>query len=160
MNEPTPAATYERARRLANVALWAVHLQCRRLRNNDEIDEEFVLRRWADFDFLIIALTRLRKAVSLAGKAPMLAQPVTQALASFDEVLPDLKKLRDTAEHIDEYAVDRGRVKSIKRQSLEVSSLSMEGPTLEWLGFRLNTEEALDASQVLFRALKGMSSLL
>ncbi|MGH8612143.1 MAG: hypothetical protein ACREYF_08905 [Gammaproteobacteria bacterium] len=160
MTEPTPAATYERARRLANVALWTVDLQCRRLRNADEIDETFLFRLWADFDFLVIALTRLRRAVSLAGKAPILAPPVAQALAAFDAALPQLKKLRDTAEHIDDYAVDRGRVKSVKRQDLEVSSLTMEGPTLEWLGFRLNTEEALNASQALFESLKGMSALL
>ena len=76
------------------------------------------------------------------------------ALQEFDASLPDVKRMRDVAEHIDEYAVDQGRHRSVARQSLEVSSMSDAGPTLEWLDGRLNAQEALQASQKLFEAIK------
>jgi hypothetical protein len=62
--------------------------------------------------------------------------------------------MRDVAEHIDDYAIDQGRQRSIPRQALEVSFLRDGGSTLEWLGCRLNTHEALQASQRLFQAIK------
>ncbi len=65
-------ATYERARRLANVAVWSVELQCRRLQSVEPEDATFVLRKWADFDFLVVALTRLRRAAQLAASIPEL----------------------------------------------------------------------------------------
>jgi hypothetical protein len=46
---PSHAATYERARRLANLAVWTVALQKRRLKTNEPEDAEFLFRRWADF---------------------------------------------------------------------------------------------------------------
>lgn len=79
MAGPPPDATYERARRLANVALWAIDLQCRRLSSADAIDGAFVFRKWADFDFLVVALTRLRRAVVLAANVPALERPVSHA---------------------------------------------------------------------------------
>jgi hypothetical protein len=37
--EPTSEATCERARRLANLAMWTVALQCRRLREEEPEDD-------------------------------------------------------------------------------------------------------------------------
>jgi hypothetical protein len=51
----------------ANIANWSVHLQYRRLESSDPEDAAFVLRRWADFDFMIVALIRLRRAAQLAA---------------------------------------------------------------------------------------------
>ena len=156
---PTEAATYERARRLANVAMWSIELQCRRLEAVEPEDAEFVLRRWADFDFLIVALTRLRRATRLAAKIPQLQASLGTALVQFDKALPDLKKMRDVAEHVDDYAVDQGRQKAVSRKSLEVSTIEADGPTLCWLQARLNARDASQASRVLFAALKEASSL-
>ena len=117
----------------------------------------FVLRRWADFDFLIVALTRLRRAVRLASEVPQLQASLDAALAHFDRVLPDLKKMRDVAEHVDDYALDEGRQKTVRRQSLEVSTMEAEGPTLYWLESKLNAREACQASQALFGAVKEAS---
>ena len=67
---PSPAATYERARRLANIAVWTAQLQRRRLATDEPEDSEFLFRRWADFQFLIVALTRVRRAGS-CGQGPV-----------------------------------------------------------------------------------------
>lgn len=158
-SKPTPAATYERARRLANVAMWSIELQCRRLEAVEPEDVEFVLRRWADFDFLIVALTRLRRATGLAAQIPQLRASLDTALEQFDKALPDLKKMRDVAEHVDDYAIDRGRQKAVGRRALEVSTMQADGPTLCWLQARLNAREASHASRALFAAVKEASRL-
>jgi hypothetical protein len=45
---PSPGASLERARRLANVELHAIALQRRRLATEEPEDERFVMRWWAD----------------------------------------------------------------------------------------------------------------
>ena len=96
-SKPTAGATYQRARRLANVAMWSIELQCRRLESVEPEDAMFVLRRWTDFDFLIVALTRLRRAARLAARIPQLQASLGAALAQFDRALPHLRKMRDVA---------------------------------------------------------------
>jgi hypothetical protein len=139
--------------------MWSIEVQCRRLEAVEPEDAEFVLRRWADFDFLIVALTRLRRAAWLAVKIPQLQASLDTALVQFDKALPDLKKMRDVAEHIDDYALDRGRQNAVPRQLLEVSTMEADGPTLCWLQSRLNAREASHASRALFAALKEASEL-
>jgi hypothetical protein len=152
------AATYERARRLANQALWTVDLQSRRLNSVEREDDKFILRKWSDFHFLIVALTRLRRAAELAAKVPAIREQVRGALKIFDAALPHLKKMRDVAEHIDDYAVDSGKDGSISRKNLEDGNTN--GEIWQWLGFELNASEALSASIGLFEVLKDSSSLL
>jgi hypothetical protein len=155
---PSHAATYERARRLANLAVWTVALQKRRLKTDEPEDEEFLFRRWTDFQFLIVALTRLRRAASLAAKVPTLAAPMQAALVTFDTSLPMLKRMRDIAEHIDDYALDRGRDRAISRASLEVGVIG--DSTIEWLGQRLDSNIALSAAHQLFKEIQQAQSLL
>jgi hypothetical protein len=146
------AATYERSRRLANVAIFAVDLQVRRLTDSGFEDGEFVSRRWSDFDFLVVAITRLRRAAGIAAEIPEIKPQISDAIAEFGKALPSLKRFRDVAEHVDDYALNRGR-HAVARQQLEVSCISGDGPTLEWLGHQLNASEALRASRRLFRAI-------
>lgn len=148
------AAIYERARRLASNSLWAIDLQCRRLNSTEQEDAEFVFRKWADFDFLIVSLSRLRRAAQLAASVPQVTAPILAAIQEFDKSLPSWKKMRDVAEHIDDYAKEIGRDKSVQRQSLEVSSMNEDGPELEWLEGSLNSQKALSASQALFVAIR------
>jgi hypothetical protein len=75
------------------------------------------------------------------------------ALKAFDAALPDLKTMRNVAEHIDDYAVDEGRDTKISRKQLEVSS--NEDEKWCWLGFEMNVHEALLASVRLFEAMKA-----
>lgn len=156
VSKPSSAATYERARRLANIAVWSVELQCRRLRSAEPEDEVFVLRKLTDFTFLVVSLTRLRRAAQLAAGVPELQPVMTEAIDQFDRALPGLKAMRDVGEHIDDYVLDRGRT-NISRQSLEVSTLEDRDPTLHWLGAKLNAPEALEASRQLFAAIQEAS---
>lgn len=155
--KPDNAATYERVRRLANQALWTIDLQCRRLISIEPEDAKFIFRKWSDFDFLIVALTRFRRAVSLAAKLPEIHLKMSTALNVFDAALPNLKKMRDVAEHIDDYAVDHGRDANISRKALEVSST--DGERWQWLGFEMNIDNALSASVALFESLKDCAGL-
>jgi hypothetical protein len=152
------ASTYERARRLANNAVWTIHLQCRRLTSIEPEDGQFLFRKWADFGFLIVALSRLRRAAALATRAPEVQSRITDALALFDAALPHLKTMRDVAEHIDDYARDRGRRTEINRRQLEVSEMSIDGTTFIWLGGSLNIEDASTAADNLFSEIKEAAS--
>jgi len=157
--KPTSAETYERARRHANMLLWAIDLQCRRLRSSEPEDTAFVFRKFIDFEFLIVSLTRFRRAIKLASNIPEIKLTIISALIEFDSTLPQLKKLRDVAEHIDDYAIDKGRDSSIERKQLEVSCLG-EGEndvTLSWLGHEINIGDALRASNNLFDVIKNVS---
>ena len=154
--KPSDAATYERARRLANLALWTVQMQRRRLNSEEPEDKEFVFRTWSDFQFLIVALTRLRRAAVLAAKIAPIKGRMRHALSTFDTALPHLKTMRDVAEHIDDYSVDAGHNRGISRKSLEVAS--SDGETWNWLDSSINANEAMSASIQLFSALKDCAS--
>jgi hypothetical protein len=159
LSKPNAGATYERARRLANLAVWSIDLQCRRLRSAEPEDSTFVLRRWADFGFLVVSLIRLRRAAQLAASLPNVQPLILPAIECFDAALPGLKAMRDVAEHIDDYALDCGRIPTIPPQSLEVSTLEERGPTLHWLD-TLNAREALHVSQRLFAAIRDSSEAI
>ena len=156
--KPDDAAIYERARRLANLAIWTVKIQVRRIQAVEPEDEKFILRKWVDFHFLVVALTRLRRAAELAGKVPSLKSAMGEAIKQFDTALPNRKKMRDVAEHIDEYAIDCGRDRSVSRKSLEVATYN--GAEWEWLGHKMDAQEALKASGQLFGAIRRSQALL
>jgi hypothetical protein len=148
----SPAATYERARRLANIAVWATRLQRRRLFTREPEDGEFLFRRWADIQFFIVSLMQVRRAAILATKIPVIADDILEAIREFDTTLPMLKNMRDVAAHFDDYAMDQGQRKDIKRKSLEVAVI---GDTVfQWLGYELNADVALLAAQQLFASIK------
>jgi hypothetical protein len=151
---PSADATYDRARRRANISLWAVALQRRRLETTEPEDKDFVFRRWADFDYLLVSLTRLRRAACLAATIPELQTQLNLAIAAFDTALPGLKNMRDVAEHLDDYARGKGRKETVRRQELEVSSLEDDNKTLNWIGHSLNADTALDAGQKLLTAIQ------
>jgi hypothetical protein len=140
--------------------MWSIELQCRRLNSSEPEDDVFLFRRWADFDYLVVGLTRLRRAATLAAKVPKIRAQMVEARDRFDAELPDLKRMRDVAEHVDDYAVDKGRDPTVARQALEVSYMSEDGPTLTWLGVELNAGDAVRCSQDLFKAMQDLASVL
>ena len=149
---PSEEATYDRAIRLANYWLYSISLQHRRIKSVEPEDKNFVFREWADYDFLIVALTRFRRAVKIPTGVISIKQELEKAIEEFDKALPDLKTMRDLAEHIDDYAVDQGRNQKISRKMLEVSTLN--DTELNWLGSKLDVDEALKASEKLYEVLK------
>jgi hypothetical protein len=149
--KPSHQATYERARSLARDACFAVALQCRRIAA-DEPWDVYMRHIWADFQFLLVALTRTRRAAGLAAKVPEIAPAIEAAIKTFDATLPYLKTMRDVAEHIDDYAVDDGRHAAVERQALGAALFAKK--RIEWLGFTLDTDEARQACEALFQAIK------
>lgn len=51
------AGVLERAKRLANIQMFTIDLQIRRLRTPEPEDDDFVFRFGSDLQFLILALT-------------------------------------------------------------------------------------------------------
>ena len=98
---PSKAAILERARSLANEAMFTVALQRRRIRTDEPEDDVFVMRWWADLQFFIVALRRLRRAAELASRVEPVKDIVILALHSFDDALPQLAVMRNVGEHIE-----------------------------------------------------------
>jgi hypothetical protein len=67
---PSEAATLERAFSLVNEAMHTVALQRRRLATEEPEDRDFPMRRWADWEFFISALWRLRRRAQIAAGPP------------------------------------------------------------------------------------------
>lgn len=80
---------------------------------------------------------------------------IESAISEFDETLPDLRKLRNVGEHIDEYAIEKGRDRSVNRLALQAGSF--DNVALDWLGGRLDADEALVAAEALHSAIKAGS---
>ena len=150
------AAISERVLSLVNIAMYTVDLQCRRLRSDEPEDEKFLFRRWTDFEFLIVALRRMRRAADLGLRGiPETAAPIKEAIAAFDAALPGLATMRNVSEHIDDYILetDRRRHKDVRRGQLAVGSV---GPfTFEWLDRQLNTDDAQKTAAKLYLAVRG-----
>jgi hypothetical protein len=121
-DKPSPAAIIERAYSLANEAMFTIAMQRRRLRSVEPEDGKFVFRWWADLQFMILALNRLRLAALVAGKAR--GVKIGAALKNYDAALPLLKSMRDVGEHIDVYAVDSSKRfnKDISRRQLQTGT--------------------------------------
>ena len=149
-HEPADAAILERAVSLATEAMHTVALQRRRVRSSEPEDEVFLLRYWADLQFLIVALRRLRRAAELAAKVPAAGVKINRAIATFDAALPMLQTMRNVGEHIDDYARDnkRRRDKEVTRYQLQVGE--WDGTTHKWLDQSLNVDEAHAAALSLY----------
>jgi hypothetical protein len=155
-DSPTNAAVLERAHSFANEAMWTVALQHRRIQSPDPADRDFIFRRWTDFQFLIVALWRLRRAAELAANVTSVEPALRRALQDFDTALPVLRTMRNVAEHFDEYALDSGHLRSIDRRQLQVvigDGLG-GGKNFQWLGRNINIDDALRTGEKLYLALQ------
>jgi len=152
---PADAAILERAFNLVNEAMFTVTLQRRRLRSVEPEDKEFIFRWWADLQFYIIALRRLRRAVELACRVSSVTAELSTALKRFDNALPVLLTMRDIGEHIDEYAIDspKRHHKQINRSMLQVGE--WDGTIYKWLDENLNVDDAHAAAEELYSALRN-----
>lgn len=153
---PTQLAILERAVRLGSDSLWGLGVQVRRLRSSEPENEEWWARVWLDFQFLIVVLWRMRQSGVLALSAGTATERLRAALNRFDQQLPDLKRMRDVAQHFDEYAVDGpgrrhtrpGRDDKVGRRLLEVGSWTTK--EFRWLEGTINYDDADRASRELY----------
>lgn len=135
--------------------MFTVSLQRRRLRSVEPEDEIFVFRWWADLQFLIVALRRLRRGAIIVKRVPLVgSQILTAAVEEFDRALPGLAEMRNVGEHIDDYAIDNPRRHhgDVDRRQLAVGT--WDGTTYSWLGHALNVDAAHDASEKLWSAIR------
>lgn len=159
MAKPTDQAILERSLSLANEAIYTVSLQRRRVRSLEPEDEPFVLRWWADLQFLVTALRRLRQIVTLASCVPQVSGGLLRGLEEFDNALPGLSTMRNVGEHLDVYAIDdrNRRHKQVDRHMVQTGT--WDGTTYEWLKESLNVDKAYDAATKLYLALRTASGL-
>lgn len=154
MSRPSDGAILERSKSLCNQACWTISLQRRRLDSVEPEDEDFLFRPWADFQFLIVALRRLRRAAELGRQVALVRRHVTAAIRDFDRALPYLAKMRNVGEHVDDYASDRPNRKhaDVDRKQLQVGA--RHGALFEWLGHTVDIFAAEDAAGRLFGAVR------
>lgn len=152
MPRPSDAVILERAKSFCNEAIFTVALQHRRLQTTEPGDNEFIFRWHADLQFFIVALRRLRRAVELGAEVPHVSTTLREALTAFDGRLPDLAKMRNVGEHINDYMLGDGHTKDIQRGGLQVST--WDGTVFTWLGVKLDIDVALRAAEALFEAVK------
>ena len=119
-------------------------------------DERFVFRWWADLQFLIVALRRMRRAAQIAERAPSVAQGTATAIRAFDDALPGLATMRNVGEHVDAYAVDDPRRHNRKIDGGMLQVGTWDGTTYRWLDLELNIDAAHAAAEQLYRAMRGL----
>ena len=151
MSHEKEQAILEDARTMANIAVWSVELQIQRITSQKLDIPDFVMQPIIDFHFLVTALSRLKNSAELASKVI----DITDGIRQFDLSLPDLRKVRNVLEHIDEYREGKGRNKEVARNA--ILTINFEGQHIHWLGYKINIEEAMSASQLLYSAISEKS---
>src|SRR5947208_15929833 len=99
MISATDAAVIERAYRLANKAMFTVALQVRRLDSLGPEDENFVFRKHADWEILIVSLYRLQRAAQIVTATERGVTEVIPALVQFRHDDPGQNTMRHDAEN-------------------------------------------------------------
>ena len=155
-------AYYEDTRTMANNYVYAVERQISRIRELPSADESFVMRQFVDVEFLLVALTRLRRAVCALQKIPAAAEKAKLAIAQFDQRVPHVKDLRDITEHYDDYLARNGRNRRMSadrvRRGLLTKEMTQE--QTQWMGYTIYFDECMEAALELFENIKIMRSLL
>jgi hypothetical protein len=146
----------------------AVHVQHRRITRpitDDPGEEPFdgrnalgatIWRQEIDLHFLLVALTRLRRAVRLAASVGQLQQALSDRITEFDERVPYLSRLRNVGEHFDDYTAGRGRDSQVSRTQLQTWTMSFESYpesrlTWYWAGEEMRPAEAHAAAMDLYQ---------
>jgi hypothetical protein len=154
----TAAALVERMRTEATTWINAVHMQHRRVVDpivNPEAPGEEVWHQAIDLHFLLIALTRLRRSVNLAAQVQALQDRLLEHLTTFDQHIPSLRKLRNVAEHFDDYTIGEGCLTQTERYQLQTWSLgedATKGLVWDWLDVEFPVDAAHHAATVLYRS--------
>jgi hypothetical protein len=163
---PSAIQTLERAARLASNSIFAIRLQLKRIRtsrteaNSDDVDD-VIMQRWADSEFLIIALWRLRTSAHIAASVTSVENSMISAIKRFDQQLPHLQMMRHVGQHLDDYAIDHptrrkqrepDSTQLIGRRLLEVAGLGND--EFHWLRGKINFADAGAAANALYAAVR------
>jgi hypothetical protein len=155
---PPDGAKIERTFQLATDAMWAVDRMRRRLRDQVYPPENSAF--WTDAMFFLIALCWLETAARRFGETSA-GRSVREARQRFLREVPDLRAMRNVAEHAVDFALDEGRNRDIDRRGVLVGQL--EYPRFEWNLQRpesgrgpyvLDVEAAVCAASRVYEAMK------
>ena len=148
MNSKKVFSIYEKALRFANFAMFTIDLQLNRLKEEELMDGIFLKRRWADFHFFILAVTKLRQSAELCCKIDTIKEAIKEGLSKFDKELPFIRRLRNVDQHWNNYALNEGWDKSVEITMLEVG-IEIDGK-FEWLGETICPDECMNVCNSLF----------
>jgi hypothetical protein len=115
-----------------------------------------VFRWWADLQFLIVALRRLRRSAEIAVRVPELSAEVKVALDEFDKSLPGLTLMRNVGEHVDDYAVNDPKRHTVSVDTGQLQAGWFDGIVYHWLGKSLNVDTALSSAEELYARIKQL----
>ena len=153
---------YEDVRIIANTYTLMVKLQISRINEELQNDEFFIMRNFVDFEFLLIALFRLRRAACAIKSIPIAREAIQQVIENYDKRLPDLKKLRNISEHYDAYLLKEGEDGTIDKEAIRASFLTKcrLNATIEWMGYTMNLNECMTAAEELFFEIQTVRKLI
>ena len=151
-------ALYEDARILANIYVHAVAMQISRVRQKVSDSDQFVMRPFADLEFLLVTLVRLKRAACAIREVPVAREAMQQAIKEYDKRLPALKDLRNITEHYDDYLLEQGRISKVDRSGLLTKTMSPE--SIDWMGYRMNLNEIMAAAEALFQEIKAVEKAI
>ena len=153
---------YEDIRIIANTYTLMVKLQISRIDEELQNDEFFIMRQFVDFEFLLVALFRLRRAACAIKRILIARATIQQAIENYDKRLPDLKKLRNISEHYDAYLLKQGKDDTIDRETIRSSFLTKcrLNATFEWMGYTMNLNECMTAAEELFLEIQAIRKLI
>ena len=80
---------------VANNFVFSVAMQISRIREKRADVEPFVMRPFVDLEFLVVGLTRLRRAANVINLFPYTETKLSQAMEKYDKRLSNLKQLRN-----------------------------------------------------------------
>lgn len=148
-------ARYERAKSMANFYIWAVKLQIDRLNAEYDASDDFVLKPIADFEFLMTAIVRFRRAADLAKSVAAIKTNIETGISEFDEAIP-IREIRNIQEHFDDYANGTGRNPSRNNEhtqrGLQVHAFQEGG--VEWLGQLVKYDDCIAACERLLERIQ------
>ena len=155
---PPDGPKIERTFELATGAMWAVDRMRLRLRDQEYPPETSAF--WTDAMFFLIALCWLETAAHRFGETSV-GRPAREARQRFLGEVPDLRAMRNVAEHAVDFALDEGRNSDIDGRGVLVGRFDY--PRFEWNLQRpksgrgpyvLDVEAALGAAGRLYKAMQ------
>jgi hypothetical protein len=152
---PSAGHQLEVAKFVATQLIHSVHLQWQRSRREEPDDERWGgsgFRQEVDLRFFLTGLHRLRET---AVRVAEITQDTTlrQGIDAFNAALPDLDRMRNADEHIDEYLAGLGRDPTVPVSALGV--VTWDDSTFKWAGMSLDAERAFGEAEALYASLLG-----
>ncbi len=115
-----------------------------------------LISRITDAQLMVLMLGRLARLAGLVSRSAYATPALQKAIARFEEIVPDVRELRDTDEHFDAYGAGEGRRQKKGEPPFRWGFSHVAGELyLSYGPYRINSTEALAAGQLLHRAIRA-----